>query len=95
MKNPKVVQLNSHCGYISIVYFDESLTRIEAIVIYVMCTHDHPEGIWDFSVVIQMDILNEFYTAPIQCLYMYIGYTVVTVIHAIESNVLAVHQLQV
>ena len=52
MKNPEAVQINSHYGYISIVYFDENITKIEAVVIYGMRTCDHPEGVWDFPVVI-------------------------------------------
>ena len=28
--------------------FDETLTKIEAVVIYGICTRDHPEGVWDF-----------------------------------------------
>ena len=32
MKNPVAVQINSHYGYISIAYFDENLTKIEALV---------------------------------------------------------------
>ena len=51
-KNPEAVQINSRYGYITIVYFDENLTKIEAIVIYVMYTHDHPEGVWDFPFAI-------------------------------------------
>ena len=35
-------------GYISTVYFDENLTKIKVVVIYGICTHDRPEGIWDF-----------------------------------------------
>ena len=34
------------------VYFDENLTKIEAVVIYGICTRDHPEGIWDFPFAI-------------------------------------------
>ena len=33
-------------------YFDENLAKIEAVVIYGMCTHDPSEGIWDFPIVI-------------------------------------------
>ena len=51
-KNPGIVQTNGHYGYISIVYFDENLAKIEAVVIYGMCTHDPPEGIWDFPIMI-------------------------------------------
>ena len=51
-KNPDTVQINGHYGYISIVYVDENLTKIEAVVIYGMCTRDPPEGIWDFLIVI-------------------------------------------
>ena len=39
-------------GYISTVYFDENLTKIEAVVIYGICTRDRPEGIWDFPFAI-------------------------------------------
>ena len=28
------------------------LSKIEAVVIYGMCTRDPPEGIWDFPIVI-------------------------------------------
>ena len=28
------------------------ITKIEAVVIYEMCTRDRPEGIWDFSFMI-------------------------------------------
>ena len=42
------IQMNSCYGYISIVYFDENLTKIEAVVIYGIYTRDRPEGIWDF-----------------------------------------------
>ena len=52
-------------GYFSNVYFYENLIKIEAVVIYGICTCDRTEGIWDFLFVIYMDILNEFYTAPI------------------------------
>ena len=48
MKNPEAVQINSRYGYITIVYFDENLTKIEEVVIYEMCTHDHPEGFGTF-----------------------------------------------
>ena len=37
---------------ISTIYFDENLTKIEAVVIYEICTSDHPEGIWDFPFAI-------------------------------------------
>ena len=67
MKNPETVQINGHYGYISIVYFDENLAEIEAVVIYGLCTRNLPEGIWDFPIVIQTDILYEFYTVPMQC----------------------------
>ena len=50
MKNPEAVQINSHYGYISAVYFDEN--KIEAVVIYGICTYDRPEGIWDFAFMI-------------------------------------------
>ena len=73
-------------GYISFVYFDENLTKIEAIVIYVICTRDCLVGIWDFPFVIQMDILNEFNTAPIQCRCMQVDYSDITISHAIENN---------
>ena len=52
MKNPEAVQINSHYGYISTVYFDENLTKIEAVVIYGICTRDRPEGVWDFPFAI-------------------------------------------
>ena len=52
MKNLEAVQIYGCFAYINIVYFDENLSKIEAIVIYGMCTHDHPEDIWDFPVVI-------------------------------------------
>ena len=52
MKNPETVQINGHYGYISIVYFDENLAKIEAVVIYGMCTRDPPEGIWDFPIMV-------------------------------------------
>ena len=29
-------------------YFDENLTKIEAVAIYGICTCDRPEGLWDF-----------------------------------------------
>ena len=48
----------------SIAYFEETLTKIEVAVIYWMCTRDCLEGVWDFSIVIKMDFLNELYTAP-------------------------------
>ena len=48
-KNPEAVHINSRYGYISI---DENLTKIEAVVIYGMCTRDRPEVVWDFPVVI-------------------------------------------
>ena len=51
-KNPEAVQLNSCYGYISIAYFDENLTKIEAVVIYGTCTCNHAEGVWDFPIVI-------------------------------------------
>ena len=51
-KNSEAVQINSCYGYIIIVYFDENLTKIEAAVIYRMCTCDHSVGIWDFLVVV-------------------------------------------
>ena len=44
-KNPEAVQINSHYGYISIVYFDENLTKIKVVVIYGICTHDRPKGV--------------------------------------------------
>ena len=44
-KNPEVVQINNRYGYISIVYFDENLTKLEALVIYGIRTRDCPEGI--------------------------------------------------
>ena len=83
MRNLEAVQISSCYEYISIVYFNENLTKIEAVIIYGMCTHDHPEGIWDFPVVLQIHILNEFYIAPIQCLCMQVDYSDVT---AIENN---------
>ena len=46
------VQINSLYGYISTVYFDENLTKIEAVVIYGICTHDCPECVWDFPFAI-------------------------------------------
>ena len=51
-KNPVAVQISSRYGYISTVYFDENLTKIEAVVIYGICTRDCPEGIWDFPFAI-------------------------------------------
>ena len=51
-ENPEAVQINSLYGYISTVYFDENLTKIEAVVIYGICTRDRPEGIRDFPFVI-------------------------------------------
>ena len=44
MKNPEAVQINSCYGYINIVYFDDNLTKIEAVVVYGMCTCDRQEG---------------------------------------------------
>ena len=85
MKNPEAVQINNCYGYISIVQFDENLTKIETVVVYGMCTCDCSEGIWDFPVVIQMGILN-YNTAPIQCLCMYVDYGDLSVSHAIENN---------
>ena len=38
--------------YFSTVYFDENLTKVEAVVIYGRCTRDRPEGVWDFSFAI-------------------------------------------
>ena len=38
---------------------------IGAVVNYGICAHDRPEGTWDFPVMIQMNILKEFYTASI------------------------------
>ena len=32
--------------------FDENLTKIEAVVIYGICTCDRPEGVWDFPFAI-------------------------------------------
>ena len=43
---------NNRYGYISTVYFDENLNKIEAVVIYRICTRDCPEGVWDFPFVI-------------------------------------------
>ena len=47
--NPETVQINSHYGYTSIVYFDENLTKIEVVVMYVMHTPDRPKGIVGLS----------------------------------------------
>ena len=48
---------------------------IGAAVNYAECAHDPPESIWDFPVVIQMNI--KFYTAPIYvasaCICMFIS----------------------
>ena len=44
MKNPEAIQINTCYGFVSIVYFDDNLTKIEAVVIYGMCARDHPEG---------------------------------------------------
>ena len=35
----------------NIIY--ENLTKIEVVVIYGMCTCNHPENIWDFLTVIK------------------------------------------
>ena len=43
-------------------YFDDNLTKIEAVVIYGMCARDR---FWHSPTVIYLNILNEFYTAPI------------------------------
>ena len=43
---------NSCYGYISTVYFDEKLTKIEVVIIYGICTRDRPEGVWDFPFAI-------------------------------------------
>ena len=34
------------------VYFDENLTKIEAVVIYGIYTRDRPESVWDFPFAI-------------------------------------------
>ena len=52
MKNSEAVPKTSCYGYISIIYFDENLTKIEAVVNYGMCSRDFPEGVWDFPIVI-------------------------------------------
>ena len=50
-KNPEslAVQINR---YNSILYFDENLTKIEAVVMYGMCTCYRSEGIWDTPIII-------------------------------------------
>ena len=52
MKNPEAAQINSRYGYISTVYFDENLTKIQAVLIYGVCTLDRPEGVWEFPFAI-------------------------------------------
>ena len=47
--------------------FDESLTKVGAVVIYGACTRDCQENIWDFPFMIQMDIPDDFHT--IACVY--------------------------
>ena len=34
------------------IYFDENFIKIEAVVIYGICTRDRPEDVWDFPFVI-------------------------------------------
>ena len=43
--------------------FDESHTKVGAVVKYGACARDFLEGILDFPFVIQMDIPDEFHTA--------------------------------
>ena len=43
MKNPVAVQINTCYGFISIVYFDDNHTKIEAVLIYGICVGDHLE----------------------------------------------------
>ena len=67
-------------------YFDK-ITKIGAVVNYWECAHDHPEGIWDFPFVIQMNILNEvLYSSNVMPVYAFSPYWDVAVSHAIESN---------
>ena len=72
--------------YISTVYFHDNLTKIEAVVMHGICTCDHPENVWDFPFAIYMDILNEFYIAPIQCLCMHVDDSDKAIRDAIEND---------
>ena len=51
-RNPEAIQTNIRHGYISTVYFDENLTKSEAVVNYGICTRHCQEGVWDFPVMI-------------------------------------------
>ena len=67
---------------------DESCTKIGAVVNYGLCACDYLESILDCYVMIQMDILHEFYTAPviIMTVYKLVNYNDVKSSHAIENN---------
>ena len=52
--------------------FDKRFTNIGSVLSNGVCVRDHPDGVWGFPFVTQMETLKEFYAAAVQYVCMHV-----------------------